>query len=402
MEISLVDGSGRIGLTLKKAHSSGSSKETQGSTPFCSGDLVEALGTLESTGRFKIMELKVLAKGYPSPPTLSPNAGLWKMSREIFTKRRKCKEALRRFFFERGFEEVETPILVPAPGQEPFLDPFHTRLDDGIQGLDRYLITSPEYYHKRLLAAGFEKIFEIARVFRNGPSEIKGLHHAEFTMVEWYRAYASYLEIMEDMERLIHHMAGACDSPRAAAMKPPFPRVTMKEAFMQHAGVDLSPFLKKDPSFARDECRKGLYGLEESDDPSTRFFKIFIAKVEPRLGAASPEFLIDFPSSQASLSKIKTDDPEICERFELYFEGVELANGFTELNDPREQQIRFDEEARERAARGGSPVPQDPAFLEALELGMPPSGGVALGFDRLFMVLTGGKGLTDAIPFLYI
>ncbi|MFH1998092.1 MAG: EF-P lysine aminoacylase EpmA [Planctomycetota bacterium] len=324
------------------------------------------------------------------------------MSRTLFKKRRIYRDALRSFFFERGFEEVETPVLVPAPGQEPYLDPFHTRLDDGKSGQDRYLITSPEYYHKRLLAAGYEKIFEIARVFRNGSSETKGLHHVEFTMVEWYRAYASYLEIMEDLENLIYFLAQTGGSPNAEKLKPPFPRISMSDAFRQYAGVDLKPFLKNDPNFALAENKAGFCGITEADELPVRFFKIFITKVEPNLGTSNPVFLLDFPSSQASLSKVREDDPDLCERFELYIHGVELANGFTELNDPVEQQNRFEKEAKERAARGGCPVPQDPAFLEALELGMPPSGGVALGLDRLLMVLMGEQELSAVLPFRHI
>jgi lysyl-tRNA synthetase class 2 len=394
----LEDGSGRVRLDWKE-DTDGSGK---GSVVISPGDIVEAEGSMEGADSFRVERIRILAPGRERPPADSRNAALWNLPRTIFQERRRIKDATRKFFLDRGFDEVETPILVPAPGQEPHLDPFVTGFESGANGEveERYLITSPEYFHKRLLAAGFEKIFEIARVFRNGPSEIRGLHHMEFFMLEWYRAFASYLEIMEDLEHLVHQLAVSMDYPQASEFEPPCERITMKQAVDRYAGVDLGPYLEGATAFAEAEASRGDFGLEPGDDQDTRFFKILVSAVEPKLGLTKPVFLIDFPACQASLSKICEDRPDVCERFELYIHGVELANGFTELNDPEEQQARFKKEAEQRKVRGGKPVPKDEAFLEALRLGMPPAGGVALGFDRLLMVLLGETDLKKTAPFM--
>jgi lysyl-tRNA synthetase class 2 len=367
-------------------------------SPESAGDLCEIEGEFLEGG-FEAARLCRLAPGSASVRPGGPNACLWNLDRGIFRERRLFKDALRRFFLEQDFEEVESPILVRAPGQEPYLDPFRTRLEAEGRAEDRFLITSPEYFHKRLLAAGHERIFEVARVFRNGPSELQGLHHPEFLMVEWYRAYASYLEIMKDLEDLVSCLASGSGIGCAQEVPAPFERLPVSEAFRRFAGVDLDPYLAGDPSFAVREAEEGRFGVRAADDPDTRYFKILVSGVEPRLGLEGPVFLLDFPAAQSALAKIREDDKRLCERFELYIEGVELANGFTELNDPVEQEVRFRHEAAQRAARGGAPVPVDDDFLEALRLGMPPAGGVAVGFDRLFMVLTGRKNFKECLPF---
>lgn len=365
------------------------------------GDLVEVKGQKTSQEGFLVEEWCKLFEGNSLQVKSEANQALWKLPKELYMKRSQMKEGLRGFFYERGFMEVETPILVPAPGQEPHLEPFVTRLNDGSkEGAMRYLITSPEYFHKRLLCAGFEKIFEIARVFRNGVSELRGLHHCEFNMVEWYRAYASYLEIMEDVENLVFALANTGNSPLAHSLKPPYQRISMAEAFKTHAKVDLEPYLDQDPNFALKEAQAGRFGLKEEDPIKTRYFKIFVGGVEPNLGSPLPQILVDFPASEASLSKVRKENPKVCERFELYIHGIELANGFTELNDPQEQARRFQLEAKEREQGGLAPVPVDELFLEALSLGMPPSGGVALGFDRLLMLLFNAKSYAEVVPYI--
>jgi len=377
--------------------------KVSGTEGYSVGDIVEIMGALESDGCFSVLKSRILAPGEDSPPERSRNRALWNISKDLFDKRRIIKDALRAFFLDRGFIEVETPILAHAPGQEPYLEPFITSLDNGsVDGEEMFLITSPEYFHKRLLSAGFEKIFEIAKVFRNGPDELKGLHHIEFNMVEWYRAYASYKEIMEDVELLIHHLAVESGFPDAGQFLPPFERISMEDAFMRYAGVDLKPFLHNDLSFALDNAEKGEFGLKPSDSLKTRYFKILVGGIEPFLGKTKPVFLVEFPASEASLSKIMEDRPELSERFELYINSVELANGFTELNDPKEQALRFEEEALERSRISNKSLPIDQAFLEALSLGMPPAGGVALGFDRLCMILLNEKDLRSVTPFIDI
>jgi len=363
------------------------------------GDLADLHGFLEN-GIFHADESVRLAPGRPSPSSGSANAALWAAGAEPFIRRNRIKDAVRAFFRERGFLEVETPRLLPAGGQEPHLNPFRTSVETVRGEADAYLITSPEYCHKRLLAAGHERIFEMARVFRNGSEEGRDLHWFEFTMLEWYRAFACYEEIMDDAENLVFHAARAAGTDAAGALHPPFRRMTMAEAYRELAGVDLEPYLSGNgPEFARREADEGRFGLGPDETPDDRFFKILVAAVEPALRNLGPVFLIDYPAAQAALSKIKPDDPRVCERFELYINGVELANGFTELNDPAEQRRRFEEDARVKAAGGREAVPVDEAFLEALELGMPPAGGVALGLDRLAMVLCGENGLDAFLPF---
>jgi len=363
------------------------------------GDIVDFCGALEE-GLFSVRKAIRLAPGGAVPPVASPNAPLWRMGAEPFERRAALRREVRGFFESRGFLEVETPCLRPAGGQEPYLDPFRTQIRTRSGRKDAFLITSPEYCHKRLLAAGCEKIFELARVFRDGPDEGGDLHWFEFTMLEWYRAYASYEEIMADVESLVGRAARNLAGVGASLLASPFRRLTVAQAFDELAGIDLGPYLHHGADdFAADAARSGQYGLSPEDSPHTRFFKILVSAIEPRLADLGAVFLTDYPAAQASLSKINEDDPSLCERFELYLNGIELANGFTELNDPREQERRFGDEAREKKASGMRPVPEDRAFLEALELGMPPSGGVALGFDRLAMVLFGETDLRPLLPF---
>lgn len=383
----LRDGSGSVALDLASSAAS------------AAGDLVDMRGKLQDA-TFHISETRILAPGKQAPPAGSPNTVLWAAGAEPFLRRRRVREAVRDFFLERDFLEVETPVLVPAAGQEPHLRPFRTTVHTGAGPREAYLITSPEYAHKRLLTAGHERIFEMTRAFRNGPEEGRDAHWYEFAMLEWYRAYASYDEIMEDVENLVAFTAHAIDSPVRDRLKPPFRRLPIRDVFRECAGVDLEPFLSNDrEEFAAQEAANGKFGLAADDPPDARFFKILVGGVEPELRGMGAVFLVDYPASQAALSKIKPDDPAVCERFELYADGMELANGFTELNDPVEQRRRFEEEARSRATLGTRPVAIDDAFLEALELGMPPAGGAALGLDRLMALLHGFGDIDPFLPF---
>jgi lysyl-tRNA synthetase class 2 len=393
----LRDASGSIPVEIESNVAvRGRSGECGGASP---GDLVDLLGCLEE-GIFRVQEVVRLAPGRRFPGPDSANSVLWKTGAEPFIRKSRLRSAVRAYFEERGFLEVETPSLLPAGGQEPHLNPFRTKVETAGGKVDAYLITSPEYCHKRLLAAGHENIFELARVFRNGSEEGRDQHWYEFTMLEWYRAYASYEEIMADSENLVFYSAATLGADGADRFRPPFRRLTMADAFGELAGIDLAPYLDgKGEDFARREAEDGRFGLVREDAPDARFFKILVAAVEPALRDRGPVFIVDYPASQAALSKIREDDPRVCERFELYIDGVELANGFTELNDPAEQRRRFEEDARIKAAGGLDAVPVDEAFLEALELGMPPAGGAALGVDRLAMVLFGEKSFDAFLPF---
>lgn len=275
--------------------------------------------------------------------------------------------AIRAFFVERGFIEVATPLRVPAPGVD-----FHV---DAIAASGQYLITSPELEMKRLLVGGMPKIFQLARVAR--ADEQGPLHAPEFTMLEWYRAFAGLEDVLLDTEQLVRSvvrsLAGEDDvfvlGSRKVNVAQPFERITVREAFARYAGIEDAAELA-----ARDE---------------DRYFELLVSKVEPALAERPrPVFLTHYPISQAALSRPHADDPSVAERAELYFGGVELCNAYGELTDPIEQRRRMADEAERRRASSRPVYPLDEPFLAALVEGMPPSAGNALGFDRLVMVAT--------------
>ena len=298
--------------------------------------------------------------------------------------RARALKTIRAFFEARGFLEVETPLLVPSPGLDLHLDAFEANAVDlaGAPALARYLITSPEYQMKRLLADGHERIFQIAKCFRRG--ELGARHSPEFTMLEWYRAHAGVGDVMADTEQLVAAVTGACvtvDGARFDA-SPPFARLTVCEAYQRFAGMSRAETLD---AAAHDE---------------DRFFKVLVDAVEPAI-ARLPHalFLTEYPSTQASLARKKPGDPAVAERFELYLAGVELCNGFGELVDPVEQRARLEHDQAERRRRGLAAYPIDAKFLDALERGMPESGGNALGVDRLIALACGTTEIADVMAF---
>lgn len=281
--------------------------------------------------------------------------------------------ALRETLACDGFLEVETPARIPAPAPETHIDPEPSG--------SSFLIASPELQMKRLLAAGYERIFQICRCFRR--AERGDLHLPEFTMLEWYRADGTTNDLMADCERLVEAAARAAGAfpeairgGRAIRLAPPWERLEIQDAFERWAGWRPGP----------------------SPDPF-RFDRDLVSLVEPSLPADRPVFLAGYPAAMASLARLDPDDPERAERFELYIGGLELANGFAELTDPAEQRARFVEEQAARAAAGKPVSPIDERFLAALELGLPPAAGIALGLDRLAMLLTDAKTIDDVVAF---
>jgi lysyl-tRNA synthetase class 2 len=275
--------------------------------------------------------------------------------------------ATRAFFAERGFVEVSTPLRVPAPGVD-----FHV---EAVEASGQYLITSPELEMKRLLVGGMPRVFQLARVAR--ADEQGPLHAPEFTMLEWYRAFAGLEEVLRDTEALVRSvvrsLAGEDDvfvlGNRKVNVGKSFERLTVREAFARYANVKDAARLA-----ARDE---------------DRYFELLVDKVEPALAERPrPVFLTHYPISQAALSRPHESDPTVAERAELYFGGVELCNAYGELTDPVEQRRRMTSEAKRRQAEKRPVYPLDEPFLASLTEGMPPSGGNALGFDRLVMVAT--------------
>jgi lysyl-tRNA synthetase class 2 len=275
-------------------------------------------------------------------------------------------DGIRAFFRARGFREVRTDVIVPRPGPEPHITPFAV-------GAGAWLQTSPELAMKRLLVGGLEKIFQICPVFRDEPSS--ETHRREFTMLEWYRAYASDEEIQRDTEELVCSLA---DRVGVEMPRPPWPRLRVRDLFAEHAGVDL---VKDDLEAA---CRRLGIPTDPSDTWDDRYHRIWLGVVEPRL-PARPVFVVRYPASQAALARVDADEDgsRWARRFEVYAGGLELGNAFAELTDPVEQ--------RRRLIADGVPI--DEGFLAALEEGMPPSGGIAIGVDRLAMLLAGERDI---------
>jgi elongation factor P--(R)-beta-lysine ligase len=325
--------------------------------------------------------------------------------RERARQRARLSAEVRRGLGELGYEEVETPALVPAPGMEPHLHPFEAPFVPEGGGAPRplWLVTSPEYAMKRLLADGFPRVFQLARVFRNG--EVSPTHNPEFTMLELYRAGTDYRGVMEDLERLVERCARAlaggtrvARGGRVLDLAAPFERLTVADAFRRHAGLDLAACADDSGLLAEAARAAGVDPGPPGESFDDVFFRVMLDAVEPRLGAERPTYLVDWPASMAALSKVKRDDPRWAERFELYAGGLELANGFTELNDAAEQRARLVEEQALRRRLGRPVLPLDEAFLEAVGR-MPDAGGVAIGFDRLLMLLVEAPAIEDVLLF---
>jgi elongation factor P--(R)-beta-lysine ligase len=343
---------------------------------------------------------------------MSPNTPWWRpdrfaVRRPYLETRARIVKATRAHFNALDFTEVETPALQVSPGLELHLVAFRTELKEpgAAQGRPLYLHTSPEFSMKKLLAAGMEKIFQLARVQRN--AERSATHHPEFTMLEWYRANDGYETLMRDCESLLWTTAGAA---RVTTLKwqgrfcdPHLPaeRVTVADAFMRHTGIDIL-------ATAPDPLQPSLELLEAAAQPTgiaphdgdrwdDLFFRIFLERIEPKLGIEKPTILYDYPVSMAALSRPKESDPRLCERFELYVCGLELANAFGELTDAEVQRQRFtaDMDLKQKLYNERYPIDED--FLEALAHGLPPTAGIALGFDRLVMLATGANRIEDVL-----
>ncbi len=313
---------------------------------------------------------------------------------------------VRDFFARNGFLEVDTPIVVPAAGQEPHLDPLTTLFTDERGKLyPAYLITSPEYAMKKMLAAGFGNIFTITKTFR-GSEPRGGTHNVEFTMIEWYRVQAEYTSLMEDCEKMVAAIAAKITGGttivyqgKTIDMARPWERLTMRQAWMKYAKLapeDVGHI--NDPAFLKQLCEARGYTVNPTDTYDDLFFKIFLTEIEPQLGQNRPTLLYEYPAQMAALARRKTDEPQWAERVELYIGGLELANGFSELTDAAEQRQRFIEEDTLRRSLGKDIIPLDEDFLDAVGK-MPASAGIAFGIDRLVMLLTDSKTINEVIAF---
>lgn len=322
--------------------------------------------------------------------------------REFCEARNKVTKAIRRFFDGQDFEEVETPILQICPVMDTHIRAFATDLKgvDGAIERQLYLHTSPEFAMKKLLVAGMERIYQICHVFRN--AELSSRHSPEFTILEWYRAGANYKDIMQDCEELLRACLSSLgqeefvyQSHRCNPFKE-WKYLSVCEAFQEYASIELECYLEDIEAFKAVIAEKGMH-VAVDDAWDDLFFRVMMEKIEPFLGMDSPTILYDYPVCMASLSKRKEEDPRFAERFELYVCGVELANAFSELTDPKEQAQRFSAEMDMKEKLYGERYPVDDDFLEALEYGLPPSGGIALGIDRLVMLCSGRDNIEDVL-----
>ena len=311
--------------------------------------------------------------------------------------------AVRGWFDEQGFTEVETAILQVSPGNETHLHAPRTELTrgDGTRAT-RYLRTSPEFAAKKLLAAGEAKIFEFARVFRD--RERGDLHLPEFTMLEWYRADASYDAVMADTIVVVAHAAQATGIGRFSfrgRTADPFAEpelLTVASAFERFAGIDLLATVTNGEGdrAALAAAANGRVRITGDDTWSDIFSKVLVEHVEPNLGQGRLTVMFEYPAPEAALARAKAADPRVAERFEVYACGVELANGFGELTDAAEQRRRFAADMDEKERRYGERYPLDEDFLAAVAA-MPPSSGVALGFDRLAMLASGALRVDQVV-----
>jgi elongation factor P--(R)-beta-lysine ligase len=340
------------------------------------GDLLLLRGRWDGT---KLGSARVIERvACPTPNAEGEFARLsWQGVGPRLRARSQALAVIREYFARQHFVEVDPPQRVRAPGVDQHVD--------ALRAQGGYLVTSPELALKRLLVGGIPRLYSLTHAFRR--DEQGSLHEPEFLLLEWYRAFAGQDEVQGDTEELVVAIARALRGKRELMtpggrrldLRTPFPRLSVKDAFARHAGV------------------RDVASLAAEDE--ARYFELFVDRVEPALAKLDrPLFLHDYPLSQAALARPTPEDPRFAERFELYAGGIELCNGYGELTDPLEQRRRFEAErlARKKAQRPVYPI--DRRFLRALSEGMPPSGGNALGVDRLILLATGAKSIQDVLP----
>lgn len=299
--------------------------------------------------------------------------------------------AIRDFFWQQNFLEVETPTILRLPGQEPYLSPMKLDVHDETGRLYKgYLHTSPEYTMKKYLAAGFEKIFFIGKVFRDQES-FGGTHNPEFTMIEWYKTQADVYTLMDDVENLLKWLEKKIKKLNSNFQ---FHRFQMRDLWKKFVGVDLDQYLTNEAMFSL--CRAKNYHPQTVESYEDLFYRIFLNEIEPKLAKLGAIMIHHYPSPMASLSKLSENFPGYAERVELYINGLEIANGFTELTDEKEQWRRLQEEQARRKKLNKEVFAVDMDFIEAVGQ-MPPSAGIALGIDRLVMALMGCNKIDDVI-----
>ncbi|HPS28566.1 MAG TPA: EF-P lysine aminoacylase EpmA [Candidatus Paceibacterota bacterium] len=306
-------------------------------------------------------------------------------------------QTTRDFFSQKKFTEVFTPLLNSVPGMEPFLDPIKTS--------EGWLITSPEYNIKKLLATGIGDVFEITKSFR-GHEENSPYHNAEFTILEWYRSFADYTQVMYDLEQLVltlnqslGHGTKLNYNHIAIDLKTPWLRLKVNDACKKWAHLDLNKCQTIDQFKKAIKTAKLNIDIDKIDDWNDLFYSVFLNYLEPQFPKNKPIIIYDYPLPQGALAKRKSKTSFWTERFEFYLGGIEIGNCFSELTNGQEQQDRFEEEQKIRNKIGKEVFPLDNDLIEALKIGLPPTSGIAIGLDRLFMLLLGLSDLREYLDF---
>ena len=414
--VDLRDGSGRIQTYLKEDVLGPQAYETLRDLDL--GDFLGVRGPLfhTKTGEptVQVEQLAVLAKALRAPPEkwhglqdvevryrqryldLVANPEI----RDAFVARSRIIGAVRRFLDERGFLEVETPVLQPAAGgaaARPFVT-YHNALDRQL-----YLRIALELYLKRLVIGGYDRVYEIGRIFRN--EGVSAKYNPEFTMLESYQAYADYNDVMNMVEEMVATVAREALGATTVAsgdteidFAPPWPRITLRDAIKQYTDIDFEEH--PDVESLQETVASCGVAVDEKWGRGKLIDELLSAKVEPNL--IQPTFLLDYPLELSPLAKRKPDNPRLVERFELFIAGREVGNAYSELNDPLEQRERMLRQARLRAAGDEEVELADEDFLVALEHGMPPCGGLGIGIDRLVMALTGQPSIREVILFPHL
>jgi lysyl-tRNA synthetase class 2 len=372
------------------------------------GDLIGVDGTVFRTRRgelsLKVEDWELLAKSLRPPP--EKHHGLSDVetrfrhreldlianeeARELFTTRAKVVSSIRRRLDEQGFIEVETPVLQPIYGGA-LARPFTTHHNE----LDRtlYLRIATELYLKRLIVGGLERVYEIGKDFRNEGVSFK--HNPEFTMLEWYEAYADYNVVAERCERLIAGVAADVGYAGDIDFTPPWKRETLQDAIGSRTGVDV--LAHRDLESLHAAIRESGYEVPDEETWAQTVDQLLSKEVEPHL--QEPTFLMDYPVELSPFAKRHRAKDGLVERWEVFASGMEFGNAFSELNDPDEQRRRFEEQAVAAEAGDEEAQPYDEAYVEALEHGMPPTGGIGIGIDRLVMLLTGRRSIREVVLF---
>ncbi|HTT27720.1 MAG TPA: lysine--tRNA ligase [Solirubrobacteraceae bacterium] len=403
--LDLVDRSGRIQLQARVDELGDGMERLLG---LDLGDLlgVDGVAFMSRRGELtlRVLDFTLLAKSLRAPP--EKHHGLTDVetrfrrreldlianeeARELFITRARVISAVRRFLDAEGFIEVETPVLQPLYGGA-LARPFTTHHN----ALDRefFLRIATELYLKRLIVGGLERVYELGKDFRN--EGVDSTHNPEFTMLEWYEAYADYEDIASRCERLVAFAASEAGYQGEIDLTPPWRRERLVDAIRVRTGIDIMEFGDRD-SLARAMNARGLTAPEGDTWPQL-VDELLSKHVEPTL--IEPTFLMDYPVELSPFAKRHRTTEGLVERFEAYIGGLEVANAFTELNDPDEQRGRFEEQRALAGAGDEETQPYDEAFLEALEQGMPPTGGIGIGIDRLVMVITGKRSIREVVLF---